>query len=119
VVERVDERGIVRLVQREEPPVEQRVDRRRACAPDHELGPRLAERDRSLVDQLARLRLDPQGDAALRLGRSRPLRFAASADDVTSFTLPIRRRCDAVPTPSTRSTIANRTRLSYNPRLAA
>ena len=62
--------GVVAFgVEDEEPLVEQHVDRLLARALDHELGARLAQDSRSVVDELAGICLDPQVDAAFAVGR--------------------------------------------------
>ena len=63
-------------VEREEPLVEQHVDRLTPGALDHELGAGLAEERRRVVDELTGLRPDAQVDAALRIGAcGRPVKL--------------------------------------------
>jgi len=54
--------------------IQQPVDRRLPGAFDHELGPRLAQDRRGIVDELAGLRLDTKIDTALGLGGRSALR---------------------------------------------
>jgi hypothetical protein len=65
----VRERVVAIGVEREEPPVEQHVDRLPSSAFDHELRARLAEGRRCVVDKTPGVSLYAQVDAALRLSR--------------------------------------------------
>src|SRR4051812_45773859 len=67
IVQRVNERVMALGVEHKQPLVEQHFDRLPPGALDHELGARLAEHFRGVIDELAGVRLDAQIDAALRI----------------------------------------------------